>query len=418
MPNRKLLLADDSVTIQKVVNLTFADEGIDVITFGDGDSALAALRDVRPDIVLADVNMPGASGYRICEAIRSAPDTRHIPVVLLVGSFEPFDEGEAGRAGADGHMTKPFQSIRQLVTRVHELIGPPAETEPARDTLPAEETIPQFEAIPGKPPERTDDIESLYQQSVTGSPTPQASSFDVGDQGLDDEMIETSYTGAGQETPAYGYQTASEGATPADETEGVDSQSWNTEPSFSTPAWEQEQPVSESELPAWDSEQASTSSSWGPEQPPPAERAPFCEPEQPPPVWREEEVVPTSDQYAFEERAAETHAEPSQLEDARTQIFNFQESEPASSSAPESYIGQETVAFDREAIELPEPEPTPKYTDVELLDLPPADSNQTLELTTPKRAELMGSDKRAVSISPELMELIVQKVVERLSQKY
>ena len=68
---RKLLLADDSETVQKVVNLTFDLEGIEVITFGDGDSAMAQFSAVAPDVVLADVNMPGMSGYDICKNIKS-----------------------------------------------------------------------------------------------------------------------------------------------------------------------------------------------------------------------------------------------------------------------------------------------------------------------------------------------------------
>ncbi len=121
MPNHKLLLADDSITIQKVVNLTFADEGIDVIAVGDGNSAMDKLREDAPDLVLADVNMPGLNGYEICEKIKAA--NQNTPVILLVGSFEPFDEDEAKRVGADGYLTKPFQSISQLVTKVNDLLN-------------------------------------------------------------------------------------------------------------------------------------------------------------------------------------------------------------------------------------------------------------------------------------------------------
>lgn len=127
---RKLLLADDSVTIQKVVNLTFADEGIEVITTGDGNSAMEKLREFAPDLVMADVNMPGLDGYQICEQIKLNEATRATPVILLVGSFEPFDKEKAQAVGADDYLTKPFQSIRQLVTKVTELLamGTPADT--------------------------------------------------------------------------------------------------------------------------------------------------------------------------------------------------------------------------------------------------------------------------------------------------
>ncbi|MEP6706557.1 MAG: response regulator [Pyrinomonadaceae bacterium] len=113
---RRLLVADDSLTIQKVVDLTFSEEGMEVTTVSDGDQAAF-------DVVLADVFMPGRSGYEVCAAIKHNERFHHIPVMLLVGSFEPFDEAEARRVGADDVLTKPFQSIRQLVNRVGTLLG-------------------------------------------------------------------------------------------------------------------------------------------------------------------------------------------------------------------------------------------------------------------------------------------------------
>ncbi len=122
--SKKLLLADDSVTIQKVVNLTFADEGIDVITVGDGDTAIKLVTELKPDIVIADVHMPGLNGYQVCEKIKTTEELKKIPVILLVGTFEPFDEEEAKRVGADDFLTKPFQSIRLLISKVSDLLEP------------------------------------------------------------------------------------------------------------------------------------------------------------------------------------------------------------------------------------------------------------------------------------------------------
>jgi CheY-like chemotaxis protein len=129
--SKKLLLADDSVTIQKVVNLTFADEGIEVITAGDGDAARQMISESAPDLVMADVNMPGISGYELCEQIKQNENTKNTPVILLVGSFEPFDEAEARRVGADDFLTKPFQSIRQLVNKVTTLLDSAANGQTA-----------------------------------------------------------------------------------------------------------------------------------------------------------------------------------------------------------------------------------------------------------------------------------------------
>ena len=123
----RILLADDSITIQKVVNLTFADEGIEVVAVSNGDLAERRLAEVAPDLVLADIFMPGKNGYELCEAIKDNPQFRNVPVVLLVGAFEPFDQMEAHRVRADAHLTKPFES-RTLVETVRRLISASSHT--------------------------------------------------------------------------------------------------------------------------------------------------------------------------------------------------------------------------------------------------------------------------------------------------
>lgn len=123
LTGRKLLLADDSAAIRKVIELTFSDEGMEVITVPDGRSAFEKMGQVRPDLVLADVYMPEVDGYELCRSIKQDERFAKTPVVLLISSFEPFDEAEARRAGADDVVTKPFQSIRQLVSRVGALLN-------------------------------------------------------------------------------------------------------------------------------------------------------------------------------------------------------------------------------------------------------------------------------------------------------
>ena len=137
LAGRKLLLADDSATIQKVIDLTFADEGVHVVAVGNGQDAIDQLLEVEPDIVLADVFMPARNGYEVCEYVKTNEKLKHIPVMLLVGSFEPFDEAEARRVGADDILTKPFQSIRRLIDRVGSLVSsPPVEKERPTAELP------------------------------------------------------------------------------------------------------------------------------------------------------------------------------------------------------------------------------------------------------------------------------------------
>jgi CheY-like chemotaxis protein len=119
---RKLLLADDSVTIQKVIELTFADEDIEVIAVSNGSQAISLAPVERPDIVLADVGMPERDGYEVAAFIKRTPGLSHIPVLLLTGAFEPIDEGRAQAAGCDGVLVKPFEP-QMVINRVKDLIA-------------------------------------------------------------------------------------------------------------------------------------------------------------------------------------------------------------------------------------------------------------------------------------------------------
>src|SRR5262245_63698677 len=129
----KILLADDSATVQKIITLTFSDEGVEVIAVNNGDEAIDRLRSLRPALVMADISIPGRDGYEICEFVKTHPEMEETPVILLVPAFEPFDEERARRIGADYHLTKPFQSIRILISVVKNLID-----HKAADELPVE----------------------------------------------------------------------------------------------------------------------------------------------------------------------------------------------------------------------------------------------------------------------------------------
>ena len=119
-----LLLADDSITIQRIVELTFASEDIAVVAFSDGDHAIASLDRTIPDIVLADVGMPGRTGYEVSHYIKNSPPLAHIPVLLLTGAFEPVDQAKALEAGCDGILIKPFEP-QFVISRVKELLRKP-----------------------------------------------------------------------------------------------------------------------------------------------------------------------------------------------------------------------------------------------------------------------------------------------------
>jgi CheY-like chemotaxis protein len=139
---RTLLIADDSVTIRKVVEITFADSDLRVETAGSGQEALDKIARLRPDVVLADVVMPEPAGYEICRVVKAS--AHPVPVVLLAGTFEPFDAGRAAACGADAHLVKPFDT-KTLVEEVGRLLAA-RETRPPV-VLPLAEEEDELEAV-------------------------------------------------------------------------------------------------------------------------------------------------------------------------------------------------------------------------------------------------------------------------------
>jgi CheY-like chemotaxis protein len=150
-----LLLADDSVTIQRVIELTFADEKIRVIAVGDGEQAIARIDADPPDIVLADVGMPKQDGYAVAAHVKRSPALRHIPVLLLTGAFDPVDEARAREVECDGVLVKPFEP-QALVRRVRELLKvarrPDPVSAPASTPVVAPVAAPRAIAVIGDPP--------------------------------------------------------------------------------------------------------------------------------------------------------------------------------------------------------------------------------------------------------------------------
>jgi CheY-like chemotaxis protein len=114
----KILVADDNSNIQKMVGLALKDQGIDVVAVGNGEAAVRKISDIHPDLVLADVFMPVRNGYEVCQYVKTDSTLSHIPVILLVGAFDPLDEQEAQRVGADGVLKKPFVPPDPLISMV------------------------------------------------------------------------------------------------------------------------------------------------------------------------------------------------------------------------------------------------------------------------------------------------------------
>ena len=119
---KKLLLADDSITIQKVVGIIFSTEEYQLEVTDDGDRAFTKALEELPDLVIADISMPGKDGFELCRAIKNEPSLSNTSVLLLPGAFDHFDEIKAGEVCADGWLTKPFES-QALLDKVSQLLA-------------------------------------------------------------------------------------------------------------------------------------------------------------------------------------------------------------------------------------------------------------------------------------------------------
>jgi CheY-like chemotaxis protein len=117
----KILVADDSITIQKVIGIIFGGDEYSLTVVDNGKAAVDKAREINPDILLIDALMPGMTGYEVAEAVRSTPSLADKPILILTGTFEVFDEEKAKKSGADDFIAKPFES-QQIITKVKELL--------------------------------------------------------------------------------------------------------------------------------------------------------------------------------------------------------------------------------------------------------------------------------------------------------
>lgn len=120
----RLVIADDSATILAMVELALRRDGYEPVTASDGTEALAAIREHRPELVIVDAVMPGATGYEVCKELRDDPDGPHPYVIMLTAGGREADREKAEESGVDEFMTKPF-SPSALRERVKEILGAP-----------------------------------------------------------------------------------------------------------------------------------------------------------------------------------------------------------------------------------------------------------------------------------------------------
>src|SRR3990172_5300804 len=104
----KVLIADDSLKIQKELSQLLQRLGVEVTTVSNGEHPVRQLPNLNPDLVLADVFMPVRTGYEVCDYIKSREEFAHTAVLLLASKMEPYDEKEAMRVRADGKLEKPI----------------------------------------------------------------------------------------------------------------------------------------------------------------------------------------------------------------------------------------------------------------------------------------------------------------------
>jgi CheY-like chemotaxis protein len=147
----RILVADDSVTIQKVVELTFSKENVILLPARSGEDAIRKAKEERPDLILLDLVMPDKNGYEVCAALRAEPVLKAVPIILLTGTFEAFDRDRAVQVGANDFVTKPFES-QQLISKVRQqLFGRTMDVAPA--AAPAAPPRPPVQAAaPPTPP--------------------------------------------------------------------------------------------------------------------------------------------------------------------------------------------------------------------------------------------------------------------------
>ena len=149
----RILLADHSPHAQRMGERILRDEGFEVVTVTDGETALMRLKDLAPDLVLAEVSLPSRSGYEICEYVKTSGKFPRTRVLLTAGPVAAFDDLRARAAGSDGFVRKPFEAsvLLNLVQPLMEKPEANASPERAPEIKPAAAPAPQAPARPAPP---------------------------------------------------------------------------------------------------------------------------------------------------------------------------------------------------------------------------------------------------------------------------
>lgn len=407
--SRRILLADDSLTIQKVIELTFMDEDYEVTAVSNGDEALRLLPETGPDFVIADVHMPGANGYEVCrQAKQRFPG---IPVLLLVGTFEPFDEGQARAVGADSYLKKPFDS-QELLQLVGQLLSARAGSDRGDQAAASdrsnglEDTFPTAPAAAEAPAWESFEVEPAAEEEA--SPVAAASSpFDF-----------NPFAAAPEPAPAA-FPDPSPWAVPA-----APADDWRTTPATPVPAFAAQEAVFE--LEPIDEEPVPFSLQDEAPDLPPAEPQGFdleessyqLAPEAAPPAapsWSEQkdEPFPLDDSYVLDARSRWGSPEPpapepfALQEEAPEPVFPLETSREVTAEHP-LYAPVPAAAAPSYFVEpepfAPEPEPEPAPEPVQAVAEPVASAPQAAEAAP-------------VRLSEEDVDRIARRIVELIGDK-
>lgn len=355
----KVILADDSVTIQKVVGIIFANEGYDLTVVPSGDAAVAKAREIQPDVMLVDALMPGKNGYEVCREIRRDPALAATAILLMTGAFETVDEEEGRRSGADEFITKPFES-QVLIEATNRLIALTAQRRaaapavapaaaPAAAVPPPQATVPPIAAPPPVAPAaaNVDDIWATgFDEEPAAAPAaapamapaaaaPAPANDDIWATGFDDEPAAVEPVAA----PAAPAAPQPVAAAPSDDIWGAfDMDAFETAPAPTAPAAAMAAPAA-AELDTFSFETT-------------APAAPSVDTF----AFETETPAAADDAFVLEEAFAEPEATTGGFETFGEQEFSFGEaSEPA--VAPP--VVSPAVEEDFSTISFDEPEPTP-----------------------------------------------------------
>ena len=215
-----LLLADDSVTIQRVVALTFADQPVRLVVAKDGQDAINRMATDRPDLVLADTNMPCVDGYEVARWVRQQPHLSAVPVLLLAGITDPVDEQRLHDSGANGVLEKPFEPSH-VISRVKELLGirgastaQPTRLVTSPDQKPIKRVLPKATPAVTPLPVKGEDAPMAMPDPDELQGLSSSVSFESTDVSFSDQQADAPYGEADRDGFHGGYGQDAEGESP------------------------------------------------------------------------------------------------------------------------------------------------------------------------------------------------------------